>query len=72
MAPQVFVNTRAGVHDIFHQDGFVQKQIPPKINTDDIDFKFKRVLLNFFDPCKSVLSVSSAVRFGVFGKADED
>ena len=29
-------------------------------------YKFKMVLLNFFDPCKSVLSV---VRFGVLRKA---
>jgi len=29
------------------QDSFVQKQIPPEMNTDDKDFKFKRVLLSF-------------------------
>jgi hypothetical protein len=28
-----------------------------------MDYKFKWSLLNFFDPCKSVLSV---VRFGIF------
>jgi len=27
-------------------------------------YKVKMVLLNYFDPCKSVLSVLSVVRFG--------
>jgi len=35
-----------------------------KISTRTIQiYKFKMFLLNFFDPCKSVLSVLSAVRF---------
>src|ERR1043166_8666518 len=36
------------------------------MNTDDTDFQIKNGPMNFFDPCKSVLSVSSVVRFGLF------
>ena len=36
------------------------------MNTDDTDLKFKIGLLGFFDPCKSVSSVLSVVRFGFY------
>ena len=40
------------------------------MSTDAADYKFKVVIiLNFFDPCKSVLSVLSVVRFGFLYKA---
>jgi hypothetical protein len=42
---------------------FAKKQIPPRMTRI---CKVKMVLLNFFDPCKSALSVLSVVRFGVF------
>src|SRR3954466_2732243 len=36
------------------------------MNTDDTDLQIQKMaLLNFLDPCKSVLSVLSVVRFGV-------
>src|SRR5579871_140176 len=63
MAPQVFVNTAPESTIFLIRTALYKKQIPPQMNTDDTDLKFKRVLLNFFDPCKSVLSVSSVVRF---------
>jgi hypothetical protein len=42
-----------------------RKQISPRMNTDGTDLQIQKLLLNFFDPCKSVLSALSAVRFGV-------
>ena len=51
MARQVFVNMHAGVHGIFwDQVALHKKQISSGMNTDDADFKFKIVLLSFFDP----------------------
>jgi len=35
-------------------------------DTDDTDLQVQNGLLNFSDPCKSVLSALSVVRFGVF------
>ena len=43
-----------------------KKQISPRMTQI---YKFKMFLLNFFDPCKSVLSVLSAVRFWFLCKA---
>jgi hypothetical protein len=53
--------------DIFHEIGFAQKT---NLTTDEHGWRgfanSKKVLLNFLDPCKSLLSVLSVVRFCVF------
>ena len=50
MVRQVFVNMHAGVHGIFWvRAALHKKQISSGMNTDDADFKFKIVLLSFFD-----------------------
>src|SRR5579864_1614960 len=53
--------------ELVHLDSrcFAQK-ISPLMNTDDTGYRFEMVLLNFLDPCKSVSSVLSAVRFWGF------